>query len=319
MTLHIDYESDGFPVGCEVTNGPRRLQVSWNDLLWSALTVGRPNRHYVFRHGESSTYEALFRLSLVRLALEQSSPSGRVLRRTNAARSLDPTEKGVVNYFLGMAVAKLFAAECLDVPWMLHLDVFRPRLNAVLSGRSRPDLIGQDRSGKWVALECKGRLSPPSNDAKAKAKRQAQRVVSIGGQQPAMAIGAVTYFRKETLHFYWCDPEPLREVRNAIEVPAPTPEVWNQYYAPARGLFGAARLERRGEAFWTRLEPADIEIGVHEKVWAALTRGDGSGAREAASSLVNVETHSDGLAVRAGDTWLKPFSEEEEPWLPIEM
>jgi len=132
--LRIDYESEAFPPASGISNGNSILQVTWDELLWAAVTVGRPNRQYVFHHGMASKYEALFRLSLVRMALEQSGPRGNRLRRTTAARTLDPSEKGAVNYFLGLAVAKLFADKCLDAPWMLHLDVFRPQLNVQLAG-----------------------------------------------------------------------------------------------------------------------------------------------------------------------------------------
>jgi hypothetical protein len=39
-------------------------------------------------------YEALFRLSLVRMALEQSGPTAYRLRRTNLARTLDRPKRG---------------------------------------------------------------------------------------------------------------------------------------------------------------------------------------------------------------------------------
>ena len=123
-------------------------------------------------------YEAVFRWSMVRMALEQRGPRGFKLRRTDAFKSLDPTEKGAVNYFLGMVFCKLFAAELLDTPWLLHLDVFRAQLDPrTLQGRSRPDLVGKhSSSGAWHAFECKGRASVPSQPEKNKAKAQAQRL-----------------------------------------------------------------------------------------------------------------------------------------------
>ena len=120
--LQIAYESEDFASDSGVTNGMAWLSFTWDELLWAAVTVGRPNRQYVFRHGLASWHEALFRLSLVRMSLEQAGPGARRLRRTMAARTLDPSEKGAVNYFLGLAVAKLFADRCLNAPWMLHLD-----------------------------------------------------------------------------------------------------------------------------------------------------------------------------------------------------
>lgn len=156
--LQIDFQSEDFPTPSPVANGFDSLQTTWDDLLWAAITVGRPNRFFVFRYGIASQYEALFRISALRMTLEQSSPTARRLRRTQAAKSLDPSEKGAVNYFLGLSLCKLFADARLDAPWLLHLDVFRPQLNPVLSGRSRPDLVGQTTAGTWVGLESKGRV-----------------------------------------------------------------------------------------------------------------------------------------------------------------
>lgn len=159
MVLKIDCRSEEFPPTASVANGYQTLSTSWDELLWSALTIGRPNRQYVFQHGQASLHEALFRLSLVRMALEQSG-WGQRFKRTTAARTLDPTEKGAINYFLGLAVCKLFSARLLGAPWMIHLDVFRPLLNPVLTGRSRPDLVGQEArkagllgAGKEVAQD----------------------------------------------------------------------------------------------------------------------------------------------------------------------
>ena len=90
-----------------MTNGWHELETSWDEVIWSALTVGRPNLHYVFQHGDASLFEGLFRVSLVRMAMEQYGDGAFRFRRTAAAKALDPTEKGSVNYFLGMTFCKL--------------------------------------------------------------------------------------------------------------------------------------------------------------------------------------------------------------------
>ncbi len=86
MTLRIDYRSSvsyKFPAAA--------LSTSWEELLWGAITLGRPSTYHVFRHGQASFREAIFRLALIRMAIEQGL-SG-YLRRTNAFAALDPTEK----------------------------------------------------------------------------------------------------------------------------------------------------------------------------------------------------------------------------------
>ncbi len=317
MSLTIRYESKGFPANGPVVNGVATLTTTWDDLLWSAMTVGRPNRHYVFRHGLASKYEALFRLSLIRMALEQKGIRRNRLCRTSAARTLDPTEKGAVNYFLGLTICKLFAAQLLNVPWMLHLDVFRPLLNPVLTGRSRPDLVGEMVGGGWVALECKGRLSLPDSTTKWKAKAQAQRLVSVNGAAPTLQIGGIAYFKNDELQFFWQDPELNPKIGNPIAVET-SPEIWRQYYTPILDLIRSIPTlmdQMQHEPSFASIEEADIRIGVHPGVLAALRESRWQDARMIAQvnyEGVNLGYRPDGIKVIAGQSWERPFLETDE-------
>ena len=84
-TLCIPYTSRDFPSGIDPGTGV--LDVKWDDLLWATLTVGRPNTAHLLAHGDASYYEALFRLSLVRMALEQRRYN-ESLYRTDAFKTL---------------------------------------------------------------------------------------------------------------------------------------------------------------------------------------------------------------------------------------
>jgi hypothetical protein len=229
MTLRIDYRSLAFPASYTFSFGT--LSTSWDELLWAAMTLGRPSTYHVFRHGHASFHEAIFRLALIRMAVEQDWNG--YLRRTDAFAALDPTEKGMVSYFVGMTLCKLFASRLLLAPWLLHLDVFRSVLNPVTLGRSRPDLVGEDISGNWHAFESKGRSSVPSSADKAKAKAQARRLVSVNGRNCALQIGSFAFFRSDVLEFYWRDPEP--DSRDAIALPRPEAE-WRYYFEPVLSL-----------------------------------------------------------------------------------
>lgn len=316
MALRIDYVSEGFPTGAPIANGPAILSASWDDLLRAALTVGRPNRQYVFRHGMASMYEAIFRLSLVRMALEQRRPTANRLRRTEAARTLDPSEKGAINYFLGLAISKLFAEKLLGAPWLLHLDVFRPQLNAVLTGRSRPDLVGQRADGSWLALECKGRVSMPDARAKQRAKAQAERVVSINGSQPCFRIGGIAYFKNEVLQYYWQDPEGASHGSKRAVAVHVSPDDWQHYYLPVLDLIrsNARYLEQmQREPVLMLLEHLDVKIGVRPELLRVLIESHWEEARYAAweGSAVGegIKYGSDGIVVEAGEKWSYPFSE----------
>ena len=314
--LRIDYVSEGFPAGGSVANGPAVLSTFWDELLWAAITVGRPNRQYVFRHGDASRYEALFRWSLIRMALEQRGPTAYRLRRTAAVRTLDPTEKGAVSYFLGMTLCKLFSARLLDAPWVLHLDVFRPMLNAVLRGRSRPDLVGQTSSNDWVVLESKGRVSAPNAGAKNKAKQQAQRVISVNGAPPSFCVGCITYIQREVLQFYWRDPEPeATKHREVIRVTGDD-GIWRHYYSPVLELV-RSQPEDFGEML---LKPSlmsvtglDIAVGIHPFILEHLVHARWGDAKQSclqmADKLHQSDYQADGIRVVAGSTWSSPFEE----------
>lgn len=310
--FHIPYKSEHFPPGT-VQNGRNMLPVTWDAILWAAITVGRPNRYIVSRHGNASVYEAFFRWSLIRMALEQH-PTSPYLQRTAAARTLDPSEKAAVSYFIGMTFCKLFATNLLNTPWLLHLDVCRPQLDPILSGRSRPDLVGQEHgSGRWHSFESKGRSNPIATNVKDRAKIQAQRLLSVNGVACSMHIGAITYFRNDILEFYWKDPIP--EIKDDIEIDLPR-NVWRYYYNPVAEL-----IERRGigiierddstDGIYLSVEDYDIKLHVHRAISEHLGSGEWEMARSAAieakEDINEAGYQPDGLLVRSGESWYKEY------------
>lgn len=306
MTLRISYQSVDFPAHYSLRSGV--LQTSWNELLWAAITVGRPSAYHVFRHGPASFHEAIFRFALIRMALEQDGNGN--LCRTDAYEALDPTEKGMVSYFLGMAVCKLFAARLLQTPWLLHLDVFRRYLTAVNLGRSRPDLVGQDMKGNWYAFESKGRSSPPSRMDKDKAKAQASRLISVYSKKCSLNIGSFACFRKGILEFYWRDPEP--DSRDVITLPEPKEE-WRFYFEPA---FAFAFAEASASAdMAAEREMTDVTIEIHPEVLEYLSQEGWLGAKQQAQQiqkkLASEGYRPDGLKVKAGKSWERRFEPRE--------
>jgi hypothetical protein len=313
FTLRIPFQAENFPAGT-ASNWPSELPVTWDDILWAAITVGRPNRNYVFRHGDASVFEAIFRWSLVRMALEQSSLRSYRLHRTEAAKTLDPTEKGTVNYFLGMIFCKLFASKLLNISYLLHLDVFRPRLDVQLKGRSRPDLIGKDKkTNQWHAFECKGRISKPDSKTKTKAKDQAMRLISVDGNQCQLHIGAITYFNNDALNFYWRDPVPDEKHKIYVQV---NDDDWRYYYSPIVELFSEKdrkNMLENNEDAWISRQDFDIEVKIHRALKKYLFHSRWSDsqrvAEEAAEEIAEDGYQPDGLLIKAGPTWNKRFED----------
>jgi hypothetical protein len=304
--LGVPFEAEAFPPGLEMQS-IGALPTDWDDILWAAMTVGRPNRYYVFRHGDASAYEAVFRVSLTRMTLQQSGPRSTRLQRTEAYRTLDPTEKGAVSYFLGLTMCKLFAAKLLDTPWLLHLDVYGDRYRPLLVGRSRPDLFGLSTTSRaWTAFECKGRGTRPDGDTKRKAKEQARRLKEIGGARCRLHVSAFTYFERDRLNFYWADPPAGGE---PIEI-FPQDEDWQHYYLPvvnlfrARGGFADHAITHQLSADVPEL---DLRIEVAPSVAHALRDAHWNLARQEAmlhaAELRADGFQPDGLRIIAGASW----------------
>lgn len=309
--LKIDYDSEDFPA-CTVANGSATLSVSWDEVLWAAVTIGRPNLNYVFMHGEASYYEAIFRLSLMQMSLQQEKPYGGQLLTTEAFKNLDPTEKGAINYFLGMVFCKLFSAKLLDTPWLLHLDVFRDDLEPdLLSGHSRPDLVGQQSStGAWYSFESKGRMKRPSEQTKEDAKTQANRLISVGGKDCSLHVASFSYFQKNAIAYYWRDPVAAND--EPIKLPVAR-DRWRHYYAPVLSLYFATPEKPVNEGYpaFHYVEDADVSVAIHPKIEGILRDQNWEQAREIATRLQSefLETgyQPDGVAIRAGASWYRPF------------
>jgi hypothetical protein len=259
----LTYTAAGFPAASSpALTGTHLLNFSWSELTWAAITVGRAGMTQVLQFGLSSAYEIVYRMAMVYANLVEN-PSGR-LSRSSAYDALDPSEKGAVSYFLGLSLAKLFAERCLQVPWLLHLDVYRAMLSAVLGpGRSKPDLVGRDDKGDWIVIESKGRTQRLDQGALNKAKIQSQRVRTISGASPKYRMGVQSYFESACLCLAVDDPRG----EGFIDLPITRQMIDIEYYRPLRGwLEEADRIETsiiENRLYWVRVEPQfDFAVGL---------------------------------------------------------
>jgi len=296
----------------------REEDFSWDDILWAAITVGRANWLHVFQHGNSSLWEMICRAAMVRMTLrtdrnEQHYYCSRVFR------ALDPSEKGAVSYFVGMIICKLFAERFLQVPWLMHLDKYRSQINiGLLSGRSRPDLIGHSLSGDWVVFESKGRSSKPYREDKNKAKIQASRISQINNQQVRYNIALFSYYANDDCLEVYCEDPPADE-QEEIHLTVKPDMLIQTYYNPLIEFIGERALRTQldtGE--FTSIEQDDFSIGIEQELIESLLKEDFRGANEYLAKSVDRRTNEknagvyklDGVCVKAGETWKKLFYEE---------
>lgn len=286
------------------------LAFSWPELVWAAVTVGRAELFHVVRYGDYSLFEMSYRTAILYANLCELDT--RRMTRSSAYDGLDPTEKGAVSYFLGMAVTKAAVHRVCSVPWLMHLDVYRADLDATMNdARNRPDLLGRDNLGRWVVVESKGRTNGFDGRALERAKQQAQAVVDIGGEAPYLAVGALVHFDGGVLQLHFRDPTPSSETK--VSLPLSDAKFFEGYYRPFREWLrrepSARPVTIRGRTFLEApIEQLDLSVGLEEGREALPTpervRSDLEFSIEfTREQREDLFVGADGILVRLGQLW----------------
>jgi hypothetical protein len=299
----IPYHATNFPPVTGVIAGSHTFQVTWAELVWAAISVGRAELLHIVRHGEFSIFEMAYRTAILFANLKEDDFG--MLRRSSAYKGLDPSEKGAISYFLGMTLAKLSAERLLNVPWLMHLDVYREILQPVLLGGGRPDLVGQDGNGEWVVIESKGRTNGRDEAALRKAKEQASELALIGVQAPRLHVGSVTHFANGILQIDLDDPEVSQ--RRRIEISLSPENLREGYYRPFIKLLeededGEIELVGNDRFRTMFLSSVDAHVGLSEKMFVpdVLQAGVPFNAPVRDEALYRGR---DGILVNLGELW----------------
>ena len=263
-SIVVPFEASDFPLDSPL-NGSHALQFQWDELLWASITVGKAPRD-VLRHGRYSYAEILHRVSCLHAYYDIGN--SRRLVVSPAFRTLDSTEKGLVSFYLGMAMAKLYADKMLGIPWMMHISRYgSPWAVRFGANTNRPDLFGCNAFGQWAVAEAKGR-SRVTARLVTKMKQQKSAVATIKRVPPAFRYGSATRFEGGDLALRVVDPPPRRR---AEDIPL-DPAAWLlDYYRPVVDLLDGAATRREGEAIIGQLPGADVEFGVPAEI-AELVR-----------------------------------------------
>lgn len=227
--LVVPVDVSGFPIGSPL-NGSHMLDVLWDDLLWASITVGKAQRD-LMRYGRYSFAEILHRVACLHAYYDIDHLNRLTL--SPAFKNLDSTEKGVVSFYTGMAMAKLYADEMLSIPWMMHISRYEADW-AVRYGANtnRPDLFGCNAHGEWAVAEAKGR-SRVTTKLVTKMQQQKSAVASIQRVVPTHRYGSATRFEAGRLAVRVVDPP---RQRRAQDVPI-DPGAWLlDYYRPVVDL-----------------------------------------------------------------------------------
>lgn len=188
----IPYRATNFSGAFAQLNGNAQINVTWAQLVWAAITVGKAAGDE-YAYGIYSALERLHRASMMRAYLREAS-SGHLLR-TIPYEASDPSEKTSISFYLGLTLAKLFGDVLFAVPRMLHVAVYAQNYQiAPGQGASRPDLIGLSANDDWFVFEAKGRSNGFDSEALGTAKDQAEQITSIDNVTPLCRIASQSFF-----------------------------------------------------------------------------------------------------------------------------
>lgn len=275
--IKLRYRCDGFaPSYGSLFQGTHTFNLEWNDLVWAAVSVGKLGYDDLMGYGYYSLDEIRFRTYLVYSHLMQHDNR---ICKSPLYESLDSTEKGAASYFIGMAVSKVIGLYLFNIPWLVHLEKIKLLYSIGTQGKSRPDLLGLDPSGKWIVFEAKGRSQGFSRYAIDQAKAQTGKILHISGSVPILRVATESYFTPY-LNVYIADPE--KSNNEAIKIEINEMQFFNSYYSTLSELMQMSPREetvQNQQCLFVDYESAGISIGMTQYVinrlkYNELQRGD---------------------------------------------
>lgn len=306
---HVKYRAKNFPRHFGPSfSGKHDLNVTWEEMVWAAITMGKPGVGFLLAHGWHSVSDIVVRSHTVYANLRYSQG---FMAQSSLYGALDPTEKGATSYFMGMLAAKVLSARLLDVPWLFHLSMLGPLGgSATLASNSEPDLIGLTRSREWVIAEAKGRTGGYSASAMSAAKLQTRQLRRINGHLPRLRVAVQAFFNAR---MEWAieDPEEYDETARDLDVDLET--ALERYYSAAMAATEHSDARSIGNRkFLVRTLPEigvtvafDVEVREHVNRRAMGTTGIEAGWNSFSKVTEDGEfiVFPDGLAISLDERW----------------
>lgn len=182
------------------------------ELLHAIVTCGMPIHHLTTSSVEQRKSDLLQKCRLVEMALDVE---GEYLKRSERTYFLDPSEKSVISYYLGMIFTKLISGRVFFLDYLTHITTIQKQTlqkAAWLQACRRSDFIGyRIRHDDWSVWEAKGRIQY-SLEALESGYLQAREISLINGQKPKYGAVCMTYYESGNLTAQVKDPEGVGNV-----------------------------------------------------------------------------------------------------------
>jgi hypothetical protein len=261
--MQIPCDAQNFPINTpfQSVNGQYGLICPKLDLIRVAITVGKRSWAEVIR---SPLPELGYRAMIMCANYRQQYG---YWVQTSAFKRLDSSEKRVSNFYLGLAIAKLFDERQLGAPWLGHYETFLKDMRLPIRGQ-RPDLISRSstRANVPVLVEAKGRMDPPAIAQVQRAKRQAQ--ACLHPMHPnRLNVASVTYFDQGSMRLLAVDPpkELPKEFREFNE-----DEYLQWYYRPYVTYISDSRKRSEDPRYEESELFGPFILGIRKEIYEAF-------------------------------------------------
>ena len=256
------------------------------------------------KFGFFSIFELIYRASIIYANLREDSRG--YLAKSAAFDELDPSEKGAMSYFFGLATAKLLAEKRLGVSWLMHLDVYRHMLHPVVThrGKVKPDLLGRDTKNQWIVFEAKGRSGVMPSRVMDGAKAQTANLHSVAGVPITLGVAHGASFKKRRLNVDWVDPQPREDAaRLSIE-----PEQFDEnYYGPIELALASPdrrmRTRRLNDRLCEMVPAPELDLRIGRARSDQEVRSSYALTADSNEQISSEYVGGDGIAVQLGPSW----------------
>lgn len=277
-----------------IRDGTSETQFHEAQLIHAAITVGHRGMRgrramlddddwLAEKKRKQATFEGIIKSQSVVQGNGLRSAARLVPRKSLS--TLDPSEKGILNYQFGMTMASAWVRKKLGVPWLLHLDVYWEALGMPRLTGTRGDMIGLHPDGWWIVVEAKGFKKKPTRTQQTEAKDQAKQITNIAGARPALHLAVLSFFAPDPLassrpkpdvaHIWAVDPPSEDDALFGGLQSLTAEKFLTLYYQPWLLLFGDTRAIKKSESFlWLEPPSSNLRIGILPNVLRALEEGD---------------------------------------------
>ncbi|MFK0025684.1 hypothetical protein [Streptomyces sp. NPDC090798] len=197
----------------------------------------------------------------------------RRITRTDLARELDPSEKGMLSYTLGQAMCQIFAETQLSVRFFMHVARYASAYGLTFApGQSRADFFGERTSGGYVVAEAKGRSGPLPSRLIKTMEMQKRTIKTIRGDVPKIAYASAVHFSSARGAMRLTAIDPDEATPNAIDLAVDPDLHVLAYYAPFLDAFAHQQPQLLGDYVVASFATFGVTLGVLAPVLQRVER-----------------------------------------------